>query len=65
MERKLSLSKRKFGLDLMLTKREENTKASIVLSIIAMKIDRLAAMLLRFFQIMLYFGISHNLTENS
>ena len=47
MERKVSLAKRKFGLGLLLTKREDTTKTSIVLSIIAMNIDRLAAMLLR------------------
>ncbi len=48
VERKFSLAKRKFGLGLLLTKRENTTKASIVLSIIAMNIDRLAALLLRF-----------------
>ena len=48
VERKFSLAKRKFGLGLLLTKREDTTKASIVLSIIAMNIDRLTAMLLRF-----------------
>ncbi len=48
VERKFSLAKRKFGLGLLLTKREDTTRASIVLSIIAMNIDRLAAMLLRF-----------------
>lgn len=47
VERKFSLAKRKYGLGLLLTKREDTTKASIVLSIIAMNIDRLAAMLLR------------------
>ena len=42
VERKFSLAKRKFGLGLLLTKREDTTRASIVLSIIAMNIDRLA-----------------------
>ena len=53
VERKFSLAKRKFGLGLLLTKREDTTRASIVLSIIAMNIDRLAAMLLRFIQFVL------------
>ena len=65
VERKFSLAKRKFGLGLLLTKREDTTKASIVLSIIAMNIDRLAAMLLRFFQFLLYFEMPHGLTEGS
>ncbi len=46
-----------FGLDLLLTKREDTTKASIVLSIIAMNIDRLAALLLRLFKFVLSFFI--------
>ena len=49
VERKFSLAKRKFGLGLLLTKREDTTRSSIVLSVIAMNIDRLAAMLLRLF----------------
>ena len=65
VERKFSLAKRKFGLGLLLTKREDTTKASIVLSIIAMNIDRLAAMLLRFFQFLLYFEMPYGLTEGS
>lgn len=65
VERKFSLAKRKFGLGLLLTKREDTTKASIVLSIIAMNIDRLAAMLLRFFCILLDFEMSFGLTEAS
>ena len=60
VERKFSLAKRKFGLGLLVTKREDTTKASIVLSIIAMNIDRLAAMLLRFFYFLLDFGISYD-----
>ena len=63
VERKFSLAKRKFGLGLLLTKREDTTRASIVLSIIAMNIDRLAAMLLRIFQFLLDFRISYALTE--
>ena len=47
VERKFSLAKRKFGLGLLLTKREDTTRSSITLSVIAMNIDRLAAMLLR------------------
>lgn len=50
VERKFSLAKRKFGLGLLLTKREDTTRSSIVLSVIAMNIDRLAALLLRFFK---------------
>ena len=60
VERKFSLAKRKFGLGLLLTKREDTTKASIVLSIIAMNIDRLAAMLLRFIHFLLNFGLSYD-----
>ena len=60
VERKFSLAKRKFGLGLLLTKREDTTKASIVLSIIAMNIDRLAAMLLRFIHFFLNFGLSYD-----
>ena len=59
VERKFSLAKRKFGLALLLTKREDTTRASIVLSIIAMNIDRLAAMLLRFIQFILNFILSY------
>lgn len=57
VERKFSLAKRKFGLGLLLTKREDTTKASIVLSIIAMNIDRLTAILLHFLKFILYFFI--------
>ncbi|MBR0483358.1 MAG: hypothetical protein IJJ69_01085 [Oscillospiraceae bacterium] len=57
LEWKFSLAKRKFDLGLLLTKREDTTKASIVLSIIAMNIDRLAAMLLRLLQFILSFFI--------
>ena len=63
VERKFSLAKRKFGLGLLLTKREDTTRASIVLSIIAMNIDRLAAMLLHFIQFMLNFGFSYGQFE--
>ncbi|MBR6622883.1 MAG: hypothetical protein IKK91_03145, partial [Ruminococcus sp.] len=56
-ERKFSLAKRRFGLGLLLTKREDTTKASIVLSIIAMNIDRLVALLLRLFKFVLSFFI--------
>ena len=61
VERKFSLAKRKFGLGLLLTKREDTTRASIVLSIIAMNIDRLAAMLLRFIQFVLNYRLSYGL----
>ena len=47
VERKFSLGKRKFGLGLLLSKRENTTRSSIILSVIAMNIDRLAAMILR------------------
>ena len=59
VERKFSLAKRKFGLGLLLTKREDTTKTSIVLSIIAMNIDRLAAMLLCFIQFLVNFTLSY------
>ena len=49
VERRFSIAKRKFGLGLLLTKREDTTRTSIVLSGIAMNISRLAAMFLRFF----------------
>ena len=57
VERKFSLAKRRFGLGLLLTKREDTTKASIVLSIIAMNIDRLAALLLHLFKFVFSFFI--------
>lgn len=65
VERKFSLAKRKFGLGLLLTKREDTTRASIVHSIIAMNIDRLAAMLLRFIQFLLNFRLSYGLLDCS
>ena len=65
VERKFSLAKRKFGLNLLLTKREDTTRASIVLSIIAMNIDRLVAMLLRLIQFWLNFGLSYGPLERS
>jgi hypothetical protein len=65
VERKFSLAKRKFGLGLLLTKREDTTKASIVLSIIAMNIDRLAAMVLRLIQFLLNFELSYGLRRCS
>ena len=49
VERRFSLSKRKFGLGLIMTKLESTTKSSVWLSIIAMNLDRLAAAFLRFF----------------
>ena len=64
VERKFSLAKRKFGLGLLFTKREDTTRASIVLSIIAMNIDRLAAMLLRLIQFLLNFGLPYGLTKS-
>ena len=60
VKRKVSLAKREFVQGLLLTKREDTTKASIVLSIIAMNIDRLAAMLLRFIRFLLNFGLSYD-----
>ena len=60
VERKFSLAKRKFGLGLLLTKRKDTTKASIVLSIIAMNIDRLAALLLRLIKFILSFLVFDN-----
>ena len=65
VERKFSLAKRKFGLGLLFTKREDTTRASIVLSIIAMNIDRLAAMLLRFVYFVLNFTLSYGLLGRS
>jgi hypothetical protein len=54
VERKFSLAKHKFGLGLLVTKLEETTKSSIVLSVIAMNIDRLWAMLLRIFKFLAF-----------
>lgn len=47
VERKFSLAKRKFGLGLLYTKLKNTTESSILLSIIAMNIDCLAALFLR------------------
>ena len=41
VKRKFSLAKRKFGLGLMRTKLENTTKSSILLTVIAMNVDRL------------------------
>ena len=49
VERKFSLAKRKFGLGLIRTKLENTTKSSILLSIIAMNVDRLTSLLIRWF----------------
>ena len=54
VERKFSLAKRKFGLGLLYTKLKNTTEASILLSVIAMNIDRLAAMFVRSFWIILF-----------
>lgn len=54
VERKFSLAKHKFGLGLLVTKLEETTKSSIVLSVIAMNIDRLWAMLLHIFKFLAF-----------
>ncbi len=48
VERKFSLSKRKFGLGLLLTKREDTTRTAIALSVLAMNVDRLLATFLHF-----------------
>ena len=52
IERKFSLAKHKFGLGLLCTKLAITTKASIVLSIIAMNVDRFVSDL--FAQILLF-----------
>ncbi len=59
VERKFSLAKRKFGLGLVLTKREDTTKSSIYLSIIAMNLDRLATIFLYFFISALFWPLLH------
>ena len=59
VERKFSLAKRKFGLGLVLTKREDTTKSSIYLSIIAMNLDRLATIFLYFFISVLFWPLVH------
>ena len=55
VERTLSLAKKSFGLGLITTRLEKTTRSSIVLSIIAMNVDRLTRLsfmrfLLSFFQ---------------
>ena len=47
VERKFSLAKRKFGLGLIRTKLENTTKSSILLTIIAMNVDRLTSLFIR------------------
>ena len=47
VERRFSLAKRKFGLGLLYTKLKNTTEASILLSVIAMNIDRLTSMFVR------------------
>ncbi len=47
VERKFSLAKRKFGLGLIRTKLEYTTKSSILLAIIAMNVDRLLSLFIR------------------
>lgn len=53
VERKFSLAKRKFGLGLLYTKLKNTTEASIILSVIAMNIERLAAMFVRLIRVLL------------
>ena len=53
VERKFSLAKRKFGLGLLHTKLKNTTEASILLSVIAMNIDRLRTMFVRLFRILM------------
>ena len=48
VERAFSLAKRSFGLGLITTKLEKTTRSSIVLSIIAMNVDRLTKEAMRF-----------------
>lgn len=55
VERKFSLAKHKFGLGLLVTKLEDTTKSSIVLSVIAMNIDYLAMMLLYLLSFLAHF----------
>ena len=54
VERKFSLAKRKFGLGLLYTKLKNTTEASILLSVIAMNIDRLATMFVRLIWILMF-----------
>ena len=54
VERKFSLAKRKFGLGLLYTKLKNTTEASILLSVIAMNIDRLTAMFVRLIRILMF-----------
>lgn len=60
VECRFSLAKRKFGLVLLLTKGEDTTKVSIVPSVIAMNIDRIAALLLRLPNFILSFLASYD-----
>ena len=63
VERRFILSKRKFGLGLIMTKLESTTKASVWLSIIAMNLDRLAAAFFRFFYRMVFILVTCYNTE--
>ena len=49
-----TLAKRKFGLGLLYTKLKNTTEASILLSVIAMNIDRLATMFVRLIWILMF-----------
>ena len=54
VERRFSLAKRKFGLGLLYTKLKNTTEASILLSVIAMNIDRLTSMFVRLIWILTF-----------
>ena len=54
VERRFSLAKRKFGLGLLNTKLKNTTEASILLSVIAMNIDRLKSMFVRLIWILTF-----------
>ena len=53
VERKFSLAKRKFGLGLIRTKLEDTTKSSILLAIIAMNVDKLTRLFIRWLVLVL------------
>ena len=54
VECRFSLAKRKFGLGLLYTKLKNTTEASILLSVIAMNIDRLTSMFMRLIWILMF-----------
>ena len=64
VERSFSLAKRCFGLGLIRTKLDTTTRSSIMLSIIAMNVDRLRAFSLFEFLVSIFQGAGPGITRN-